>query len=319
MNIVVLDRSSLGEDTPLESLNRYGNVTVYERTSREELLERASDAEVLVLNKVKIDKEVLDASPKLKLICITATGYDNVDIIEARSHGVAVTNVPGYSTDSVTLLTVATVLSLITHLREYNEYVTDGSYTRSGIANKLSPVYHELRGMKWGIVGYGNIGKAVARVAEAFGAEVLVNKRTPVADARCVTLEELCKESDIITLHCPLNENTRELIGVNELALMKPSAILVNEARGAVVDSVSVANAIKRGELGAFGADVYEVEPFGKDHPFTEIMHLPNVLLTPHAAWGAYDSRKRCIETVAANIGAFISNKIKNRVDIQGQ
>ena len=319
MKLVILDRATLGEDVPLDMLYALGELTVYDVTPRESLFERISDADVLIFNKVKMDREAMDHAKQLKLICVTATGYDNVDITAASEKGIAVTNVPGYSTDSVVLFTLSTALALVSHLRTYNDFVKDGSYTHSGVANKISPVYHEIRGMTWGIIGYGNIGRAVAKVAEAMGARVIVNKRVPDPDAECVSLETLLRESDIITVHCPLNDETRGLIGESEIKLMKKTAILVNEARGAVLDSKAVASAIKEGRIGGFGTDVYEIEPMPSNHPFVDIMRHPNVLLTPHAAWGAYESRKRCLEIVSENISAFILGEIKNRVDISRQ
>lgn len=319
MKISVLDRATLGSDIPLDMLASLGELTVYDSTLSSELADRIRDAEVIVLNKVKITAEALEHAECLKLICVTATGYDNIDVAEAKKRGIAVTNVPGYSTDSVVLFTVATVLSLVAHLPEYNKFVTDGSYTASGVANRLSPVYHEIRGMTWGIIGYGNIGKAVGDVAKALGARVIVNKRNPIIDAECVDIDQLCKESDIITVHCPLNSETHKLINGKTISLMKPNVVLVNEARGGVIDSEAVAKAIEDGSIGAFGADVYEVEPLSKDHPFNRIMKRSNVLLTPHSAWGAYESRVRCLETVARNISAFSNNKSLNRVDILGQ
>ena len=316
MKICILDKGSMGEDTPFDPIFKFGNVEIYNSTSQDEVAGRIEDADIVITNKVKITEQIISQAKKLKLICVFATGFDNIDIVAAKACGVAVCNVPGYSTDSVALLTVATVLSLYSHLNEYNDYVKSGKYSESGIANRLVPVFHELKGKTWGIVGLGNIGRAVAKVAIAFGAEVIVNKRTPVDDFKCVDIDTLCKESDIITLHCPLNNDTKELINEKRLSLMKKDAILVNEARGAVVDESAVANAIKTNTIGGFGCDVYSREPFGAEHPYSEIMNLPNVLLTPHAAWGAYEARARCVNTISANIQSFLDGKILNRVDI---
>jgi glycerate dehydrogenase len=316
MIIKALDRASVGMDTPLEILNSIGEVTVYDASSPDEVLERVSDAEVVIINKVKITREVIDSAPSLKIVCVFATGFDNIDIKYAKEKGIAVCNVPGYSTDSVALFTVATVLNLFTHINEYREFVTSGEYTASGSPNRLIPVYHELKGKKWGIVGYGNIGKAVAKIASALGCEILANKRTPTDEVRCVDIDTLCRECDIITLHCPLNDSTRGLISRERLALMKRDAVLVNEARGAVLDEGAVAEALLNGKIGGFGCDVYSVEPFGKDHPYNKIMKLDNCYLTPHAAWGSYEARERCISIIADNIKAFYDGKIKNRVDI---
>ena len=316
MNIVVLDRFAMGLDTPVERLERFGHLEIYDTTDPSELIERAKSADILVLNKVKIGKFEFDNLPKLKLICIFATGYDNIDITSAREHNVAVCNVPGYSTDSVALFTVANVLALYSRLYEYNSFVRSGEYSCSGVANKLTPVYHELRGKVWGIVGLGNIGRAVAKVAEAFGAKVIAYKRNPVSDYECVDIDELCSRSDIITLHCPLNDGTRNLITKARIALMKKEVIIVNEARGAVINENDICEAILNDEIGAFGSDVYSVEPFAVDHPFYRIKDKNNVLLTPHAAWGAYEARARCLEIICDNIDAYINYEIKNRVDI---
>ena len=316
MLVKVLDRSSLGDDLCLEKLSAFGKVEVYDRSDRGELKERIRDAEVIVINKLRIDKEILDEAYKLRIVCVFATGYDNIDLAECRRRGIAVCNVPGYSTDSVALFTVSTVLNLVTHLGVYSEYVSNGNYTRSRVANLLAPPYSELRGKTWGIVGYGNIGKAVGRVAEAFGCCVLVNKRTAVEGIGCVDIDTLCKESDIITLHCPLNDGTRGLINKSRLSLMKRDAILVNEARGAVVDSDAVAEAILAGRLGGFGSDVYEQEPFDEKHPYNKIMGRENVILTPHAAWGAYEARCRCRDSICDNIRSFVNGDSLNRVDV---
>ena len=315
MVIKVLDRASMGYDLSFDVLEKFGDVVVYDNTSKEELQERIADADIIVLNKIKMTESVIKNSEHLKLICVFATGFDNIDIKASREKGVAVCNVPAYSTDSVALFTVANVLSLFSHLTEYKRHVSSGKYSEEGKANALIPVYHELRGKVWGIVGFGNIGRAVAKVAEAFGATVIVNKRTPIDDYECVDIDTLCERSDIITIHCPLNDSTRNLINAERLTKMKKSVVLVNEARGAVVDECAVAAAVKNGTIGAFGCDVYSAEPFDKKHPYTEIARFDNVCLTPHAAWGAYEARVRCLNVICNNIESFIDEKTLNRVD----
>ncbi len=317
MKITVLDSFSMGDDLPLSMLQKFGELRIYESTEPNEREEHIADSEVIILNKVKITEQILLSAKSLRLICVFATGFDNIDITAAKRLGIAVCNVPGYSTDSVALYTVTTVLSLLTHINKYNEYVISGEYTKSGIPNKLTPVYHELRGKTWGIIGCGNIGTAVLKVAEAFGARVIVYKRTPSAEFNCVDIDTLCAESDIITVHCPLNDSTRGLIDKEKIALMKPDVILVNEARGAVLNEGDVADAVICGRIGGFGCDVYSLEPFGEEHPYTKIMKLDNVLLTPHAAWGAYEARVRCLEIIASNISAFYSGRTENRVDLK--
>ena len=315
MKIVILDKASIGEDTPISALNRFGDVVAYDHSTQNEAIERAADADVIIINKVKVTDELMASASRLRLVCVFATGYDNIDLIAAKKHGIGVCNVPGYSTDSVVLFTIATVLGLSSKLYEYNSYVRSGEYSASGAPNRLTPVFHEIKGKVWGIVGYGNIGKAVAKVAEAMGASVIVNKRTPIDGAKCVDIDHLCKESDIITIHCPLNDETRGLINEQRLSLMKSNTILVNEARGAVLDECAVAKAVEEGRIAAFGCDVYSTEPFGTDHPYNRIKNLDNVLLTPHAAWGAYEARERCINIIAENIESFIDGKTLNRVD----
>ena len=314
MKIVVLDKNSLGNDTPLEGLKKFGDVDVYDSTDNSEIFDRVSDCDVIIINKVKITDQVLAAAKKLRLICVFATGYDNIDIVAAQKRGVAVCNVPGYSTDSVALFTVANVLALYTHLREYNDYVRSGAYTESGIPNKLVPVYHEISGKTWGIIGLGNIGMAVAKVAEALGANVIANKRTPIDAYKGVDIDTLCRESDIITIHCPLNDDSRGLINKERISMMKKDVVIVNEARGAVVNDGDIVEALKNGKIAAFGSDVYTKEPFDCDHPFYEIRDFSNVLFTPHAAWGSYEARVRCIGIICDNISSFLNGEMRNRV-----
>ena len=315
MKIVILDKASIGEDTPLSALDKFGEVVCYNESSPDEAILRSADADVIILNKIKVTRALMQNAKRLKLICVFATGFDNIDLNAARELSIGVCNVPGYSTDSVTLFTVSTVLALSSHLIEYNEFVRSGEYSDSGSPNKLTPVYHDISGKTWGIIGYGNIGRAVGRVAEALGARVVVYKRTPAADAINVDIDTLCRESDIITVHCPLNEESRELINKNRLALMKPSVILVNEARGAVLDEKAVAEAVLNNKIAAFGSDVYSAEPFPSEHPYHKIKDMKNVILTPHAAWGSYEARERCINIITNNIDSFLGGNFLNRVD----
>ncbi|MBQ7314596.1 MAG: D-2-hydroxyacid dehydrogenase [Clostridia bacterium] len=315
MKIIVLDKATIGDDLDLSPLSALGELTVYDATSREEVGARIQQAQIVLLNKVRLDATVLQQAPSLRLICVFATGYDNIDLSYARAHGIAVCNVPAYSTESVTLFTVSTALSLFTHLSEYRTFVASGAYSQSGAPNRLTPVYHELQGKTWGIVGGGHIGTRVGEVAQALGARVLIHQRHPHPSFPTVDLATLCRESDVLSLHCPLTEATRGMIGREQLSLMKPSAVLVNEARGAVVDEAAVADAITQGQIGAYGCDVYSTEPFTTEHPFYAIKDLPNVLLTPHTAWGAYEARARCVSVVADNIRAFLSGRLHNRVD----
>ena len=314
MNITVLDAATLGEDVTFEKWEALGNLTVYKYTYASEVVPRLKDSDIAIINKVKMTDEVIKSLPKLKLICVTATGYDNISLSACKERGVALCNVKGYSTHSVAQVTMALVLSLMTHLDEYCDSVKNGEYQNSGIENRLTPVFHELYGKTFGIVGLGNIGRQVARIAEAFGCNVLCFKRTPDQNYCCVDLETLLKNSDIVTLHLPLNDQTEKIIGEKELSLMKPNAILVNVSRGAVTDEKAVAEALKNHTIGGFATDVYSVEPMENISPLNEIKDFENVLLTPHMAWGAYESRIRCINEIAENIAAYIKNERRNRI-----
>jgi len=315
MNIVVLDAATLGSDLDLSLFENYGELTIYQSTSPEEIPEHLKNADIAILNKVKLGAPQLKSADSLKLICIAATGFDNVDLNYCREHDIAVTNVVGYSTQSVAQVTLAMALSLMTHLNEYCEITRNGTYTANGIPNCLTPVYHEIYGKTWGIVGFGNIGHQVGVVAKAMGCRVLVNKRTPVDGWDCVTLDQICREADIISIHTPLNNSTRNLIDDAHLRMMKSSAILINVARGAVVDEAALTTAVEEGRLGGAGIDVYSTEPYPADHPYHRISHLPNVCLTPHMAWGGYETRVRLMKEMAQNIEAFQNGTRRNRVD----
>ena len=315
MRITVLDAATLGEDLSMEGFSELGELTVYGNTAPDEVREHVRGAEVLILNKVKLNRENLADCDRLRLICISATGFDNVDLDYCRERGIAVCNVVGYSTQCVAQVTVSMALSLMTHLSEYAEYVKDGSYTESGIANRLTPVYHEICGKTWGIVGFGNIGGQVGRVAEALGCRVLVNKRIPIDGWSCVDFETVCRESDILSIHTPLNDQTRGLLDEAHIAMMKPTAIVINVARGAVTDERALADAIREKRLGGLGVDVYSLEPMAKDHPFVDILHLPNVCLTPHMAWGGYETRVRLLDEMAQNIVSYLEGGRRNRID----
>ena len=315
MKIVFLDALTIGRDIDLSLYEKYGELKVYETTTQEEFTDHVGDSDVIIINKLKVGRQNLPKCPNVKLVCVTATGFDNIDTEYCKENGIAVCNVVGYSTQNVAQLTVAMVLSLYCRLTEYNRSVTDGTYTRGGVANILTPVYHELYGKTWGIVGYGGIGKAVARIARGLGARVIVNKRTPVDGVECVDIDTICRESDVITLHCPLNGETRGLISKEKIDLMKPSVIIVNEARGAVVVEADIRDAILNERIAGYGCDVYSAEPFDASHPYNDIMQLDNVILTPHAAWGAYEARARCLDIIIKNIKTYEEGNSLNRVD----
>ncbi len=315
MKICVLDAATLGEDLTLSPLSGVGEVTIYDQTPPELIRERIVGYDVVIINKVKLNAHTLpEGKDAPSLVCICATGYDNIDLTVCRERGIAVANVVGYSSESVTQVTVGLVLSLITHLPDYTAATADGSYTRGGCANRLTPTYHEISGMTWGIVGAGKIGSRVADVARALGCRVLTCRRHP--DGESVALDTLLCESDIISIHTPLTSETRGLIGKAEIDKTKRGVIVVNMARGAVTDETALAEAVISGHIGGLGADVFSTEPFPEDHPFFSIRNHPAVLLTPHMSWGAYEARARCLDEVVKNIEAFQNGEMRNRVDL---
>lgn len=317
MRIVFLDALTLGEGIDLSRFSELGEVEIYGASTESEIADRVSDCDVVITNKIKLNESNLSSAERLKLICVTATGFDNIDVEYAKRRGIGVCNVVGYSTSNVAQITAGLVLDLINKTTEYRDSVASGRYSQCGVANILSPIYHEIDGKVWGIVGFGNIGRRVANVAEALGCKVLVNKRKAIEDFECVDIDTICRECDIITLHTPLNDGTRGLINEERISMMKDGVILVNVARGAVTDERAIANAIKAGKIGGFGCDVYSVEPFGADHPFYGIKDRGNVILTPHMAWGSLEARVRLCDEVKENVISFFKGEIRNRVDLE--
>ena len=313
MKIAILDKSTLGADIDLTPIRTLGETAEYDTTAPAQITERIMDAQVVIVNKIKLNESNLSGTA-VRLICVAATGYDNIDTAYCRAAGIALCNVPGYSTDSVAQLTVAMALSLATHLNEYTKFVESGDYTASGIANRLTPVYHELSSMTWGVVGGGGIGTRVAEIAEAMGCRVLMCRRKQEGKFPLAEIDTLCKEADILSLHIPLTEETRNLIDRERIAAMKPTAILINTARGAVTDEQALADALRENRIGALGIDVYSVEPFGEEHPFYSLLGDPRLCLTPHMAWGSYEARTRCVAAMAENIARFWSGDRHNRI-----
>ena len=316
MKIAVLDAGTLGDDLSLSPLSEFGEVEIFRETPPALVPERIADADVAVLNKVKLGEENLKEAKNLKLICITATGFDNVDTAYCKGAGIGVVNVAGYSTDSVAQITLSIVLSLASHLREYDAFVRSGRYSAGTAHNRLTPVYHELAGKTWGVVGYGNIGRRVANVAKALGCKVVCTRKNPTGNEtdEVLPLDELLRVSDVVTLHVPLNDGTRNLISRERLALMKPDAILVNAARGGVWDEGAVADALMNGKLGGVGSDVYAVEPMAKDHPFAPLKNSDRAIFTPHMAWGAYEARVRCLDDICQSIRSFLAGGTRSRI-----
>lgn len=314
MKIVILDKSTLGEDIDLSPIYTLGQVEEYPTTDCDDVSARVQDADVIITNKIRLNGETLKGADRLKLICVAATGYDNIDSGYLESKGITLCNVPGYSTDSVAQVTLSMALSLVTHLREYREFVHSGDYSRSGVANKLTPVYHEISSMKWGVVGGGAIGTAVARIASAMGAQVMVCRRKQEGEFPLGDIDTICRECDIISLHIPLSGSTRGILSRERIGTMKKNAVVINTARGAVCDEQALADAIKEGKIGALGVDVYSAEPFPEGHPFCDILGYNNVCLTPHMGWGSAEARARCVNIMAENISLFFAGNTQNRI-----
>lgn len=315
MRITVLDAATLGADFDLTPLRALGELVVYQSTSACEVATRLAETDIAVINKIRVNEENLAGNTRLRMIGECATGFDNIDLAACRAHGVAVANVRGYSTDSVAQVTLAMALSLSSNLTSFSAYVASGAYSAGGVENCLTPVFHELAGKTWGIVGYGRIGAKVGNVARAMGCRVLAFAKSVKTGVENVDLDTLCRSSDIISVHLPLTSETRGIIGAREIAMMKRNAVLINVARGAVTDEKALASAVAEGRIGGIGVDVYSVEPFGALHPFYAIRGRRNVCLTPHMAWGAYEARIRCLAEVAENIKSFLCDERRNRVD----
>lgn len=314
MKISILDASTLGNDLDLTPFNKFGEVKIYGTTTPEDVEMNIDDSDVIVINKIKVNATNLKGASNLKIILEMATGFDNIDLEYCKKRGIAVCNVVGYSTMSVSQITVSMALSLISNMAGFSRACADGTYSNGKVANILTPTYHDIAGKTWGIVGYGNIGKQVARVAEALGCKIIAYRRTPVDGVDCVDIDTLCESADIISVHTPLNDGTRNLINAERISKMKKNAIVINVARGAVCDEGALADAILEGRIYGLGVDVYTAEPYGVDHPFTRIAGLDNVILTPHMAWGSYESRLRCRDEAILNLEAFLKGERRNRL-----
>lgn len=316
MKGVFLDLASLAEqDLDLSAFETaIDQWKTYPATAAEQRLERIADVEIVVTNKVVLDDTILRAAPNLKLICLTATGYNNVAIDTAAELGIVVSNVAGYATDSVVQHVFALMLAHHTRLIDYSAAVKRGDWTNSPRFCLLDYPVRELRGMTLGIIGYGELGQGVARVAEAFGMTVIVSQRPGGAgQPGRLPLDAVLERADVLTLHVPLLDSTHHLIDAAALRRMKPTALLINTARGAVVDNAALADALRRGEIGGAGIDVLDVEPPPLDHPLLAD-DIPNLIVTPHSAWAGRQARQNVVDATVANIRAFLDGSPINRV-----
>ena len=303
MNIVLLDALTFGE-TDLSGFDRLGKSTIYQTTTADETLQRIKTANVVVTNKVVITAEMMDSCSDLRLICIAATGMNNVDLNAAKIKGIEVKNVAGYSTDSVIQHTFSILFYMIGHSRYYDEYVKSGKWQKSPVFTNVAQPFSEIKGKRWGIIGLGEIGRGVANVAKTFGAEVVYHStsgRNSNADYEQVSLTQLLESCDIITIHAPLNEQTKALIGEKELLLLKDGAVLLNLGRGGIVVESDLAVVIDKKEI-YVGLDVLEKEPMTAPHPLMDVEHKERLYITPHIAWASVEARDTLIASVIGNI-----------------
>lgn len=290
-------------------------LVLHRQTPQDEVAARIGGCEIVLLNKSRIARGMIEANPQLRLIGLTATGVDNVDVAAARERGIAVCNLRDYCTPSVVQHVFATLLALTHRLAEYDAFTKGGHWARASQFSVFPYPIRELAGRTLGIVGYGALGRGVARAAEAFGLVVaLANRPGGAPEPGRVELDELLPRADVLSLHCPLTPATRGLIGAGRLARMKRDAILINTARGALVDAVALAAALREGRLGGAAIDVLEQEPPVNGNPLLE-PGIPNLILTPHTAWAARESRQRCLDELAANVAAFLRGERRNRLD----
>jgi glycerate dehydrogenase len=304
MKIVFLDEYSIG-GADISAIKALGDYTGYDITHRNQILERSKGAEIIIVNKTILDADTIAALPDLRLICVAATGMNNVDLEAAAAHGVEVRNAVGYSTYSVAETTIGSAIALLREVVYYDEYFKSGRYAASDYLFNYDRPTSQVRGKKWGIIGLGNIGRKVAAISEVFGMKVCYFSTSGTGhckDYPCLSLEELLAQSDIVSIHAPLNERTNGLIGRAELARMKPSAILVNMGRGAIVDEAALAEAVDAGVIAGAGMDVFVVEPIPEDHPYLKMQHPERMSLAPHVAWGSVEARTRLVGMIADNI-----------------
>ncbi len=304
MKIVFLDAATMG-DVSFEPIARLGEFTTYSSSTPEDARERVKDVDVIIINKILVDKHLIDSAENLKLICISATGTNNIDVEYAASKGIPVRNVAGYSTDSVAQSTFMHILSLIGGSPYFDRSVKSGDYSRSGMFTDPNWNWYELAGKTMGVIGMGNIGRKVAQIAEAFGMKVCYYSTSGTGhckDYPCLPLNELLAASDVVSIHAPLNDRTNGLIGEKELAMMKPSAFLVNMGRGGIVDEKALADAVDAGRIAGAGLDVFVTEPIPEDHPYMKMKHPERMSLAPHVAWASVEARTRLVSMIADNI-----------------
>ncbi|MEZ7276790.1 D-2-hydroxyacid dehydrogenase [Pseudoalteromonas sp. 68 DY56-GL68] len=313
MNITILDTATLA-DTSLDSLANLGTLSCYDLTDPQDVVSRCQDADIIITNKVVIDQKAMSQLSNLKLICVAATGTNNIDLDAAKTHNIAVTNVAGYSTPSVVQHTFALITNLLGNTHRYIQDCQSGKWQQSPMFCRLDYSFNDMSGKTLAIIGYGSLGKAVADVGRAFGVNVIISERKGHAPREGrVSFEEAIKTADIISVHCPLTDETRDQIAAKELNMMKSTAILINTARGGIINEADLVNALANNVIAGAGVDVLSKEPAEENNPLA-IYQGDNLLLTPHIAWASQESIARLVAEIALNINAFSQGEARNRL-----
>lgn len=305
MKIVFLDRKTIGEDIDLSGFERFGEVVIYDYSSSEEVPARVEDADVIVLNKVLVNEKTVGNAKNLKLVCVTATGTNNLDKDFLASRGIEWRNVAGYSTEAVAQHTFALAFYLLEHLNYYDQYVKSEKYVNDRMFTHFEMHFNEISGKNWGIIGLGAIGKRVAEIAKCFGANVSyysTSGKNHDSEYNEVDFDTLLKESDIISIHAPLDDNTLYLMNAAAFEKMKSTAILINVGRGPIIVEKDLADALESGQIAAAGLDVLDVEPMSPENPLVKIKDSDKLLITPHIAWAAVEARQRLMKIIEGQI-----------------
>ena len=317
MKIVILERNSVGTDISVDCFRDFGEVEIYGNTvTVEETRERIKDADVVIGNKAPLNESTLSGS-KVKLISDFSTGYDNIDTAYCKENGICVCNIQNYCTAAVAQHTIALTMYLLEHLPHYDRYVKDGTYASQDRFSNFDLRFTELEGKTWGIVGMGHIGRKVAQIAEAMGCKVVfysASGNSSVTEYTRVDFDTLLKDCDFISIHCPLSDRTRNLFDAEAFSKMKNSAILINVARGPIIHTQALYDALTNGEIAAAGLDVLEHEPISKDNPLGQIQDSNKLIITPHLAWASVEARQRCVDQVYENIQNFLKGSPSRRI-----
>ena len=318
MKLVILERDSAGTDIDVSCFEQFGTVACYANTTAAQVAERIKDADIIISNKAPMNQSTLADAPNVKLICLLATGYDCVDLTYCKSRGIKVANVVNYCTPAVAQHTLLLALMLSGKIAFYDQYVKSGAYSAQERFSNFDRTFHDLEGMTWGIIGMGTIGRKVASLADAFGCKVQfysASGNSTCTDYPRVGLDTLLCTSDIVSLHCPLTDRTRSLIDKHAFEKMKPTAILINVARGPIVNTQDLYEALTTGKIMAAGLDVLEKEPMAHNNPLSQIQDSTKLIITPHMSWASVESRTRLIAEVAKNIQAFLDGVDRNVIN----